>query len=239
MGVTIQENEQICFSGSQSAIDFIKSKDLQQVPLSSLTDHLLQTTKADSPFACEKHLSYPLLPTEYKGPQWTTKIGQRLLQTYMTILGFGKEGTKTYGLPSDKPSYWPDSISWEHFQHPSYCKGKDVNVILEKIFLHLELDITKHHKNSECCGPPRKKRKESKNQSDKNDLTVNEEDSDYLNSSQFSAHDDDYDNDGNNNNSNTPDFPLEDEPCAYQQIRLQAIAERNAAMEAAERNGEF
>ena len=85
--VTIQENEQVCFSGSQSVIDFIRSKDLHQVTLSSLTDHLLKTETMDSRYASEKQLSFPLLQVQYKGPHWTTKIGQRALQTYMTLLG--------------------------------------------------------------------------------------------------------------------------------------------------------
>ena len=82
--ITIQENDQSCFSGSKSIIDFMKSQD--QISLSSLSDQMLQTS--ENSFVSEKQLIFPKLITSFKGPKWTTKIAQSSLKTYMSILGY-------------------------------------------------------------------------------------------------------------------------------------------------------
>ena len=81
--ITIQENDQSCFSGSKSIIDYMKSQ--YKILLSSLSDQMLQTS--ENSFVSEKQLIFPKLITTFKGPSWTTKIAQSSLKTYMSILG--------------------------------------------------------------------------------------------------------------------------------------------------------
>ena len=81
--ITIQENDQSCFSGSKSIIDYMKSQ--YKILLSSLSDQMLQTS--ENSFVSEKQLIFPKLITTFKGPKWTTKIAQSSLKSYMSILG--------------------------------------------------------------------------------------------------------------------------------------------------------
>ena len=153
---------------------------------------------------------------------------------HFKILGFGKQGTKTYGISRDKPDYWPDCLSWETFQHPSYTKGNDVNIILESIFRHFNIDISEHHKSNGAVEPLKKKKKVTSKPTVDNDETIIEEEEEYLNSSQFSANEDSNEVE----DSNEAVFPPETEPCDYERLRNDNIAEREAAYAAAEANGE-
>ena len=107
---------------------------------------------------------FPPFPKKFNGKGWTTKVGQRVLQTYMKILGFGKYGEKTYGRQSDKPSFWPDEISWIDFKYPSYARIRDINLILENFCAEFHIDINTHHDDDNLCveEPAKKKRVTSK-----------------------------------------------------------------------------
>ena len=135
-------------------------------------------------------------------------------------------------------------ISWSSFQHPSYAKAQDCNIVLESIFKHLNLDINLYHRDNGSVEPPKKKKKVASKQTVDNDDTVIEDEEEYLNSSQFSANESD-DNEIEFANSNedpvdpTSVFPPETEPCPYEIARNNNIAELGAALAQAQANGEF
>ena len=85
---------------------------------------------------------------------------------------FYNQGNNTYGVDKDKPEYWPDSLSWSSFQHPSYAKAQDCNIVLESIFKHLNLDINLYHRDNGSVEPPKKKKKVASKQTVDNDDTV-------------------------------------------------------------------
>ena len=82
-------------------------------------------------------------------------------------------------------------ISWSSFQHPSYAKAQDCNIVLESIFKHSNLDINLYHRDNGSVEPPKKKKKVASKQTVDNDDTVIEDEEEYLNSSQFSANESD------------------------------------------------
>jgi len=76
--------------------------------------------------------------------EYNNAVARSHLRTYLNILGFGRNGNRKYGVSSDKPDVWPDSVSFEDFKGPNYATIKDVNVILESIFQQFNLDIHEH-----------------------------------------------------------------------------------------------
>ena len=57
---------------------------------------------------------------------------------------------KTYGKPEHTPAGWPDTLSFEGIKHVSvsHMKLKDMNLVLERLLQHRNIDILKYHVSS-------------------------------------------------------------------------------------------
>ena len=120
---------------------------------------------------------------------------------------------------------------------------KDNNLILESLFNFYNLDITNHHKQGEDTEQPRKKQKKIDDYvEEESDNHADADESEYLNSSLFSAqdessHEDARDTNIDENNHETP--PVELEPSPYDLVREARVKEIQDALLAAEEAGEF
>ena len=147
----------------------------------------------------------------------------------------------------DRPSFWPDELSWVDFKHPSYTRIKDVNLVLENFCVEFDIDINKHHEEEDADfeEPPKKKKSTStKHVSAGVDDTVEEEED--VNSSLFDVEfEDNQDNLKEDNEilaeSNSVISSQSEllEPCEYENIRNNNIAELNAKLAEAQEAGLF
>ena len=97
--ITVQDGK-ISFSGSRSFLDFIDKQDLKVFSLAQLCENL-QNVSVDHNFATKKPSIFPLLPTKYKGGNWTVKVCQRALQTNLSILGTYNSNREAFKKRSD------------------------------------------------------------------------------------------------------------------------------------------
>lgn len=84
---------------------------------------------------------------EKKG--WTKSNVAEQLTLYLNLLGYGIGGDKslvasTKYKDTKKPSWFPDSISFEDYTHPSKAKLNENEDVIESIFKHHNLDIKTH-----------------------------------------------------------------------------------------------
>ena len=73
----------------------------------------------------------PPMRVKIGGKKWSTKAARIQLSEYMTELGYGRGGNLSYN--KDKPSWWPQSIAWEQWEHPYYLTMNECKEILETI----------------------------------------------------------------------------------------------------------
>ena len=84
---------------------------------------------------------------EKKG--WTKSNVAEQVTLYINLLGYGYGGDKTFVAStkhkdSSKPEWFPDSISYENYTHPSKAKITENEDVIESIFKHHGLDIKTH-----------------------------------------------------------------------------------------------
>ena len=84
---------------------------------------------------------------EKKG--WTKSNVAEQVTLYINLLGYGYGGDKTFVAStkhkdSSKPEWFPDSISYESYTHPSKAKITENEDVIESIFKHHGLDIKTH-----------------------------------------------------------------------------------------------
>ena len=84
---------------------------------------------------------------EKKG--WTKSNVAEQVTLYINLLGYGIGGDKTFvsstkHKDSSKPEWFPDSISYENYTHPSKAKITENEDVIDSIFKHHGLDIKTH-----------------------------------------------------------------------------------------------
>ena len=133
-------------------------------------------------FKTSEQVVFPPFRVKFKGRLWTTSKAREELGIILSILGFGKGGSRRFNKAADEPAGWPDEHSFEAFEHPSYASKKVANEILESLFTHYGMDPYSHPFTlEEPATPPRKKRKtkalnnQDKTVDDPNDNSVQEE----------------------------------------------------------------
>ena len=86
--ITIEDNL-ITFSGSQSIVDSILDQDLKQLSVAELCENILKSKTVETSFVSRNPYVFPPFPKKFNGKGWTTKVGQRVLQSYIyENLGF-------------------------------------------------------------------------------------------------------------------------------------------------------
>ena len=65
----------------------------------------------------------------------------------VSCLGCYPGSNKTYGNREHTPAAWPDTLSFEGIKHVSvsHMKLKDMNLVLESLLQHRNIDILKYH----------------------------------------------------------------------------------------------
>ena len=80
---------------------------------------------------------------------WTKSNVADQVTLYINLLGYGIGGDKTFASytkhkNSTKPDWFPDTISYEKYTHPSKAKLNENEDVIESIFKHFGLDINTH-----------------------------------------------------------------------------------------------
>ena len=90
----------------------------------------------------------PPMRVKIGGRKWSIRTGRIQVTEYMTALGYGRGGGKSYR--DDKPSWWPQSIAWERCEHPFDLLVDECKTILETIIVELlKEDPEKYHYGKE------------------------------------------------------------------------------------------
>ena len=111
-------------------------------------------------FKTSEKIEFPPFRVKFKGKQWTTLRAREELSKVLSILGFGKGGTKSFKVAADEPAGWPDAHSFVAFEYPSYANMKVANDIIESLFNYYDLDANTHpFILEEPKTPPKKKKR--------------------------------------------------------------------------------
>ena len=54
----------------------------------------------------DKDIILPPMKVQFKGPNWNAKAASTQVTTWMSLLGFGRAGVKSYKCPDDEPSWF-------------------------------------------------------------------------------------------------------------------------------------
>ena len=137
----------ITCSGSSNIVSFVEEEDLMSLTVHQLF-HKINYEKSSNVFDVSTALWFPKLPTKFKGPGWNWSVAYKTLKLYFNILGFKKGGNQHFGNPQDKPSCFPDSISWESFKHPGSEKIERINTVIKSILEYHGFNVHEHHEVS-------------------------------------------------------------------------------------------
>lgn len=97
----------------------------------------------------------PLLfaPFQDKSRGWSKDAVSEQVTLYFNILGYGYGGDKslvtTKFKSSTKPAWFPPSVNFEEYIHPSHAKLKENEDVIESLLTHYGLDPRKHAKKGE------------------------------------------------------------------------------------------
>lgn len=97
----------------------------------------------------------PLLfaPFQDKSRGWNRETVSEQVTLYFNILGYGYGGDKslvsTKFKSSTKPAWFPSSVNFDDYIHPSHAKLKENEDIIESLLSHFGLDPRKHAKKGE------------------------------------------------------------------------------------------
>ena len=99
----------------------------------------------------QKTLLPPLFaPFQDKSRGWNRETVSEQVTLYFNILGYGYGGDKslvtTKFKSSNKPAWFPSSVNFEEYIHPSHAKLKDNEDVIECLLTHFGLDPRKHAK---------------------------------------------------------------------------------------------
>ena len=112
-------------------------------------------------FKTTQQVSFPSFKAKFQGRLWTAQKARSELTKILGILGFGKGGPRRFKVVSDEPEGWPDDISFETFEHPSYATLKTTNDIIKSIMEHHGVDAHLHpYEMEEPPTPEKRKQKE-------------------------------------------------------------------------------
>ena len=144
--ISLQKNH-LTLTGNKTIIDMVTEN--PTITLTELMYSMMaqRNTETNDAFTCISSTPgvLPQLPHKFKGCKWSVGVCRSVLTDYMQCLGFYPGSDKTYGKPEHTPAGWPDSLSFEGIKHVSYMKLKDMNLVLESLLQHRNIDILKYH----------------------------------------------------------------------------------------------
>ena len=156
------QKRQLIISGSKSLVNFM-SKNSEMV--NQLYDLMLNKESQEGDFVYEtfKPELLPKLTCDmYDKKSWTGDVPYQNLMTYMQVFGFGRSGNKNYKHNEDKPSGWPDTVSFINVEHPSYLSKDAITKVIEGLLTHRNINPrTYFMKTSPHQKVPSRKRKKT------------------------------------------------------------------------------
>ena len=102
----------------------------------------------------------------FQNGEWSLDHARFQVAEYMTHLGYGGSGPKAYKKEKDEPTWFPDSLSWELFEHPSRASKDVLNKIMRAIMNEYEIPETHHmekvNENGEIVSSKKKRKRKSR-----------------------------------------------------------------------------
>ena len=126
--------DDVIISGDESSVNIAVNEDISIKELTNKLKALGELKEKGLNLKyIQKEPSKLLPPMRVKvgGNKWSTKTGRMQVTEYMTELGYGRGGQ--YSYRDDKPSWWPQSITWEKCEHPYDLTMDECKQILETI----------------------------------------------------------------------------------------------------------
>ena len=209
-------------SGEEKSLEILDSKrDLTHTTLSEIITYMRaygenseETFKYVTRLDLEDEEPFPLPKMRYcfQEGKWSLDNARDQVTDYMTHLGYGSRGPKVYREEKDEPSWWPDSLSWSLFTHPSKATKEVLNKIMRGIMEEYNIPDNYHIQELDENGAivtskkkRKRKSKSKKSRAKKDKQNPNVDTSHEVDTSQDdSSHDSNSDNNSTTTNNNNP-----------------------------------
>ena len=160
-------DNQIIVSGEEGCVNMVEAN--PNMTIAELKEAMVNNVDIDDKYSYKITSPATVLPPlckKFKGPSWNTKTAREEVARYFGILGFGQKGKKYNKEDESKiPAFWPDSIAYSAFKHPTREKLENLNLVMEAILQFYQLDADSHHTEIlpevDLTEPVRKKKKPS------------------------------------------------------------------------------
>ena len=176
------QDENVRISGEQRSLEIVNKEDLDKITLLDLIKHLKglgedisETYKYVMRLDLEEEEQFllPKMRFAFQNGEWSYEHARFQVAEYMTHLGYGGNGPKAYKLEKDEPSWFPDSLSWELFEHPSRASKDILNKVMRAIMTEFEIPESYHcqelNANGEIVSTKKKRKRKSKKQGARKD----------------------------------------------------------------------
>ena len=143
--VTIFAGKSVLSSSPEIAQRLEKKPELMAALMELFKDKSLVTAKSEeTDEKPEVKMNRPLIlpppfaPFKNEKMGWTKAMVAEQLNLYLNLLGYGVGGDKSFVAGSknkdtSKPAWFPDSISFEDYSHPSKAKLRENEEIIESL----------------------------------------------------------------------------------------------------------
>ena len=144
-------DDNVIMSGDELSVQIVENEDITIKVLKEQLKAIGEPREKGHNLRYVQSKPYRLLPpmrVKIGGRKWSIKTGRIQVTEYMTALGYGRGGVKSY--KEDKPSWWPQQIAWERCEHPYDLTSDECKTILETIIIKLlKEDPEKYHYGKE------------------------------------------------------------------------------------------
>lgn len=100
---------------------------------------LIEESNYERPFKTNsgeiRPVTFPLLQAVFKGVNWTPFLARETLKNYLRILGFNS-------ISHNKPSFWPDSVT---YMPPNCLSFEETNKVLGELMNYFGIDLKRYH----------------------------------------------------------------------------------------------
>ena len=174
--VTLSHDQELIIKGDNVSVSNLEENETMKNALKTI---LTEMTEEDETsynfggqltFAETDILDFPKLFAKIGGKKWKGGEIHKILGKYFSLLGFGKNATKTYGKAEDKPAWWPKNPKWKDFRAPSKASKDECTLLIKLLLEHYSLDPSIYYMNY-----PDEEMEDSSNSSDSSEEEDEEE----------------------------------------------------------------
>ena len=154
--VTIFAGKSVLSSSPEIAERLEKKPELMAALMELFEDKSLVTAKSEeTDEKPEVKMNRPLIlpplfaPFKNEKKGWTKAMVAEQLNLYLNLLGYGVGGDKSFvagtkNKDTSKPAWFPDSISFEDYSHPSKAKLRENEEIIESLLNYYGINVHNH-----------------------------------------------------------------------------------------------